>query len=612
MCFHIKHKWKSAAKLSLDMVVICAFAGSVSYCSATEDFFDTRATELESKNTLRAIETARETPDVRIPRPQIYTDPPLIVEGTVAGKKDAKLYYFSKYHIVDKLITLFNQQFISTLYDNEGNPLPSVEYTVDQNPATHQLIISCPSVEYAQEVLVFLQQVDVPPIQIKIDCLVSEVYADHTLDWETTIEIQNLLGEEIALGGKTSDGGLLPAFPGAALRDVARSKFGLKTGYVRDPGVQGHEFTALVDVLVSRGYLKILMNPSLEVVNGEMAYFEMTERVPLDTITISDREGELYVRTNYVEIVDALRITPHVFADGYIGLETYVLLGSKMTPEGVKQIPIVTKREVTIAENRIRRGESLIIGGIRKVEQRSVVRGVPGLKDIPLLGILFSSKDFEERAKEILFIITPTISTGGLPNKDIIADIQRKHTSVKNSDLIENMKDPFGAGAYTELVEQEAIQAEVGRLRAEMEKVVADRKAEELLKQIATASGHVEAETTRSERAVATAQTETEAAQAAIYAAKAEAAQIQVKIAAAQKLLEGEKAKIAKATAEQKQATEAAKIAVAAKAAAEKAQAEAVAAKAAAEKARAEAAAKLAEWMKTKKTNGENKPQTQK
>ena len=611
MRFHTEHKWRCAAKLSLDMVLICAFAGSVSYCRAAVDFMDSRPTELESRNILRGLETVRETPDVKMPRPHMYIDPPLIVEGTVAGRKDAKLYYFSKYHTADKLVALFSQQFISTLFDNEGNPFPSVPYTVDQNPSTHQIIVSCPSVEYAQGVLVFLEQVDIPPIQVRIDCLISEIYADHTLDWDTRLQVQNLFGSKITLEGK---------LPGAALRDLARSSFGLKTGRV-DGGYwdpvndrfvvteSGHMFGALVDVLSSRGYMKILMNPQLEVLNGQKATIRTQEYVTIDLVSTIDpitKNPFLYPQRH--TITDSLEVTPQVFSDGAIGLRTVAVIGSKATPEGVRQIPIVTERRITIAENRIRRGESLIIGGVRKAEQRSVIRGVPGLKDIPVLGFLFSSKDFEERAKEILFILTPTISTGGLPNKDIVADTQRKHTPVKNSDLIENLKDPFGSGAYTELVEQEAVQAEVGRLRAEMEKVVADRKTEELLEQIAMASGRVKTETTQGERAVATAQTETEAARVAIEAAKTEAAQIQVKIAAARKLLEGEKAKIAQAAVEQEQATEAAKIAVAAKAAAEKAQAEAVAAKVAAEKAKAEAAAKMAEWLKTK---GESKPQTQ-
>lgn len=268
-------------------------------------------------------------------------------------------------------------------------------------------------------------------------------------------------------------------------------------------------------------------------------------------------------------ITDSLEVTPQAFSDGTIGIKTVALIGSKGTPEGVRQLPIVTTRKITIAENRIRRGESLVIGGIRKSEQRSVVRGVPGFKNIPILGVLFSSKDFEERAKEILFIITPTISSGGVPNKDIVADVQRTHTPIKSSDLIEHLKDPFGSGAYTALVEQEAIEAEVGRLRAEMEKTVADRKGEELLKQIATAGRQV--------------------------------AQIRTQIAAAQKLLAGEKARITAAAAEQKQATDAAKTAAAGAVAAK---AEAAAAKAEAAKAKAEAEARLAEWLEVKKANG--------
>ncbi|MCD6393477.1 MAG: hypothetical protein J7M40_08210, partial [Planctomycetes bacterium] len=575
MRFRVKHNWRYTAQHAMALLLICALAGPISYCTAGGDFFDVRPTELESRKTLREVETVPETPNVHIPRPSVYTDPPQIVEGTVNGKPDAKLYYFTRYHVVDKLVTLFNEQFLRALYDNEGNVIPGVPYTIDSISATHQIIVSCPSVEYAQQVLYFFEQIDVPPIQVRIDCLISEVYADHTLDWETNLQVQNLVGSKIALEGK---------LPGAALRDLARSSFGMQTGRVEggywkeatsnDPAYfvatdPGHVSGALVDLLTSRGYLKILMNPQLEVLNGQTATIRTQEYVTLDQIsTINPITDKPFLYPNRVTITDSLEVTPQAFSDGTIGIKTVALIGSKGTPEGIKQIPIVTERRVTIAENRIRRGESLIIGGIRKSEQRSVVRGVPGLKNIPILGILFSSKDFEERAKEILFIITPTISTGGVSNKDIVADIQRKHTPIKNSDLIENLKDPFGSGAYTTLVEQEAIEAEVGRLRAEMEKAAADRKSEELLKKIATAGRQVEGEAKQGERAVATAKTETAAAKAAIVAAKAQAAETQTKIAAAQKLLADEKARVTAAAAEQKQATDAAKTAAGAAAAA--------------------------------------------
>ncbi len=551
-------------------------------------FLHSKPTELESRRILRDLETVRETPDVQMPIPEVYTRPPEIVEGSVSGVPDAKLYYFAKHQTVEALVKLFNEQFVASLNDNEGNALPAVAYTADINPATHQIVVSCPSVEYARQVLYFFEQVDVTPIQIQIDCLISEVYADHTLDWETRLQIEDLFGQEINLIGK---------LPGAALRDIARSTFGLTMGYVDED----NKFSALVDALVSRGYLKIVMNPRLEVVNGQTATITATENVTIDQITIARGKDLILSPRRYV-VVDSLQVTPHVFSDGMIGLKTVAVIGSKATPEGVKQIPIATERRITIAENRIRRGESLVIGGITKTEQRSVVRGVPGLKDIPLLGILFSSKDFEERAKEVLFILTPTISSKGRPNKDVTAHVQRKQTPVRNSDLIENLKDPLGRGAYTQLVEEEAIRAEVARVRAEMEKAAAERKTEELQKSIDIAARRAEEERKQVERLTASSQTAVEAAEAAAKAAAAELAQAQALTAETARLAEQEKQRAAAAAAESQtaidRAAKAAVVAEAAKAAAEKAQGEASAAKAAAEAARKEAEHKQAEWLR--------------
>ena len=95
------------------------------------------------------------------------------------------------------------------------------------------------------------------------------------------------------------------------------------------------------------------------------------------------------------------------------------------------QTAIITERSIDVEENRIAPGDSLVIGGMRKSEERSVVRGVPFFKDIPIFGVLFSSKDYEEKATEIIFILTPTISSGGIPNAEMLDEIRGKHSSVK-------------------------------------------------------------------------------------------------------------------------------------------------------------------------------------
>jgi hypothetical protein len=572
------------------------------------DFFESKPTELESQKTLRELNKVRMVENADIPVPAVYKEPPKIVEGTIGDLTDAKLFYFSKYHDVDMLKGLVDSQYVKKFFDAKGKATPVVDYNVSTNPATNQIIVRCPTVVDAEQVLAFLEKVDVPPVQVKIDCIISEVYADHTLDWETRLEIQNLFGEGINLAGK---------LPGAALRDIARSTFGLKAGYVQNGSYDqaadsftvadtGHMFGALIDVLVSRGYLKILMNPQLEVVNGQTATIVTSEHVPLDVITSVDSVSDVITQqTEYVDVVDSLTITPHVFADGYIGIETRAVIGSKSTPEGVKQLPIVTKREVTVKENRIRNGESLVIGGIRKTEQRSVVRGVPGLKDIPVLGVLFSSKDFEERGKEVMFILTPTISTGGGSNEEMVAEIRRKHTAAKNTDsVLGSLKDPFGTGAYTELVEEEAIHAEVERIKAEMERAAADRKVMDLTEQLRVATEKAEAEKEKSTRIEVQAGTRAQTAGSEAQAAQAAAAKAAEDAAAAAKELEAEKARAETANAEKDKAISEARKKIAD---AEKAKTEAEADKAEADKAKADADAQIEAWMKAAKEKQEKK-----
>ncbi|MBN1124782.1 MAG: hypothetical protein JXA82_07235 [Sedimentisphaerales bacterium] len=565
------------------------FWTSMSLCIASlisgcGDFFASKPTEIESRNLLRELETVKISPGQDIPLPDAYREPPKILETIVGDKKDARLFYFSRYHTVDKLKALIDQQYMK-VFQVGKQQLPRPDYNVAINAGTNQMIVRCPSVEDAQEVLKFLERVDVPPIQVRIDCLISEVYADHTLDWETRIDIQNLFGEAIELSGY---------MPGAALRDAARNNFGLDVGYEDRNAKPGHEFSTLVDLLVSRGYLKILMNPSLEVVNGETAKINTSDHVRLDDVQDILPTGYIKTTTRYIDIIDSLEITPRVFADGFIGIKTRALIGSKATPEGVTQSPIITTREINVDENRVRPGQSLVIGGIRKTEQRSVVRGVPFLKDLPFVGILFSSKDFEERGKEVLFILTPTISTGGVPNEEMVAEIQRKHSPIRDRSFMEHLVDPLGTGIYTELVEEEATNAEVRRTRAEMQRLAAERKAKELEAELTKVSDQADQATQRADQA----QAETEAVKGAVEEQKAKAT-------AAQQ----EKEKLA---AEVQKLAEAAK---AARAEADKAKQDAAAAKAAAEKAKKDAEAEIDKWMKQaeqKNKDGENPPPAEK
>ena len=517
-------------------------------------------TENEAERTLRDLKINM-APEPNVPIPEVYRTPPKIFEQIVGGTSEWKLFYFCKYHTSDELKTIIHEQFATKLFDEKGKSTSVEDYTVSSNPATNQLIVRCPARDDIDAVLETLNQVDVKPIQVKIDCLISEVYADMTFDRETTIAIDNLFGEKVVMNPAgtafgadvrqlVQDDKYLPAFPGASLREVARSRMGLNIGYINS-GLPGHGFTLLIDLLESRGYLKILMNPTLEVVNGGTAKVSSMQKVPIDRTTMRSTISDyLETSTTYEDVVDSLEITAHVFGDGFIGLETSITLGSKNTPEGVKQVPIITKKQIDNKENRIRQGESLIIGGIRKNEEYAVVRGVPILKDIPIIGFLFSSEDTESRAVETIFILTPTISTDGKSKKEVMKEVQRKHEPDTPSGLGEMITDPFGLKAREEEREQTVKDAEQSRLEAEVEKAQARidiREAEKRAQKAETELSRIETESEKIKTDAEKANTEAQA-----KAKAAEEAKVVADKAIAEAKKAQEEANKAKAEAEAK------------------------------------------------------------
>lgn len=512
---------KNCHKMSRREGILVAFAILASVgLAGCQDWPDERATTIEAQNILRDLGRIETIPDPNVQGPAIYKSPPKKIKQIVGGGEEWKLIYFCRCHTAEEMKRIINEQFATKLFDEKGKSTNISDYTVTANTATNQLIVRCPLEQDIDAVLEMIQEIDIPPIQVRIDCIVSELYADLTVDRETSMAIRNLFGEGITLGGQQNNGDL--AFPGAELRDPARAKFGLKVGVNRD------NFKALVDILVSRGYMKILMNPSLEIVNGETAKIQSKQHQPLQQITVqSGGYGGVPVlstQTEYYEVIDMLQITPHVYAEGYIGMETQAQIAAYLTPEGIKQTPIVTERMITNKDNRIRLGESLVIGGIRKSEKRDVIRGVPILKDIPILNLLFSGRDFEERATEVIFILTPSISTRGRPHKDMVEMLKDRHASPASRGLPETVLDPLGTKARREEEERRLDTARVAQQESEAQMTAARLQAIQTGQQVESLEAELEKNrATTAHLSATTQQAQAQAQQATAEAQKAQA-----------------------------------------------------------------------------------------
>ncbi|MEJ5258957.1 MAG: hypothetical protein WHS88_02080 [Anaerohalosphaeraceae bacterium] len=441
-------------------------------------FFERKSTEIESRLILNELSQVRENPHIANPLPLLYRQPPIRLKVP----DGVKLFYFTKHNPSGDLSFRSPDKAKEKEVHSLAGALRDLGYKVSSNPTTNQLIIHCADEAEADRVLDFLERIDVPPIQVHIDCLILERFGDITMDWETTLLMENLLGEGITLGASKYP---RSAFPGASLRESRRSEFGMDFGFWRNKGIDGRQIRLVVDMLESRGYLKILLNPSIETINGKSATISIRDNAPIELQVTAKGTSETnktitYTLTDYKWVADTLTVTPRVYADGSIGLQTSIAIGSKSKPEGVVQTSIITERSIQVEENRIAPGQSLIIGGMRKSENRSVIRGIPGLKDLPILGILFSSKDFEEKATEIIFILTPSISSGSIPYVEAAQMVRDKYEAPQRRQTLEEiLGDPTGADMYTGLLEKRAAEARAALVRAQREAEEAERLAQE-------------------------------------------------------------------------------------------------------------------------------------
>ena len=76
----------------------------------------------------------------------------------------------------------------------------------------------------------------------------------------------------------------------------------------------------------------------------------------------------------------------------------------------VEGIPSFRTRRASTS-TRLKDGETLVIGGLLQTNRRESVRGVPYLKDIPLLRYVFSDTDYTDEVIELMVIVTPTSSS---------------------------------------------------------------------------------------------------------------------------------------------------------------------------------------------------------
>ncbi len=170
--------------------------------------------------------------------------------------------------------------------------------------------------------------------------------------------------------------------------------------------------TAFIQFLETDADTKIIAQPRLRGLADEEIRSLVGQKVPIPQTTfapiaaggISQQPVTSFV---YQDVGLEIKIKPKIHFEKEVTLDLELKITS-IAGTGIAGIPIITTREVKNIL-RLKDGETNLLGGLLKDEERKSLKGIAGLKSIPLIGRLFSAEDTTVEQTDVVLTITPYI-----------------------------------------------------------------------------------------------------------------------------------------------------------------------------------------------------------
>jgi type IV pilus assembly protein PilQ len=258
---------------------------------------------------------------------------------------------------------------------------------VDADQRTNSLIIQ-EVPDNIDRVVDFIKQLDRPARQIKISAQLLEIYSNNDLE----------LGVDWTIAGSYRPNNERQ-IDQTAEQDGNRVTDPFIT-YTVGAMMRGWSVDAVISSIVSDGKGKVIAHPEITTIENKEASIQMGQRVPIKQF---DQSGNVVIQ--FEDVGTILKVTPHITADNQI-LMHLMPERSSVEPDPAGIIINTSNAETNVVVNN---GQTAVIGGLTsQIETKSTV-GIPVLKDIPLLGALFSYTQTHYEDRDLVIFVTPTI-----------------------------------------------------------------------------------------------------------------------------------------------------------------------------------------------------------
>lgn len=174
----------------------------------------------------------------------------------------------------------------------------------------------------------------------------------------------------------------------------------------------GGTINATLRAMEQSGVMRTLAEPNLTAISGESAKFLAGGEFPVPGGQSCDQSGVCQIQIQFKQFGVGLDFTPVVLSEGRISLKIGTEV-SELSPEGAIKLA-----SITIPALKVRRasstvelpsGGSLVLGGLLQEQTKQNINGVPALMNLPILGPLFKSRDYQMGQTELVIMVTPYV-----------------------------------------------------------------------------------------------------------------------------------------------------------------------------------------------------------
>jgi type II secretory pathway component GspD/PulD (secretin) len=285
----------------------------------------------------------------------------------------------------------------SSASTGEGTP-SGTQGTGAQTPAfagNIRTLLLYGSPESVQSALKTVQRLDQPPTQIRIEVIVTDISRNSLkelgLDYNwSKFGVQEIVrpGEQASITNETP------------LTPLDKSRFW------RTP----ISIEATLKAMEQRGAAKLLANPSVSVLNGEMAQVLIGDRILYPVVSGTTTAGTPLFDVREQEVGIVLQVRAYAEPGGTITLDIYpqVSIITGFLRVGESSFPQIATRELR-TKIRVRDGAQIALGGLIREEDVRTLQQVPILSLIPVLGELFKSRRRSTAQNELVIFLKPEV-----------------------------------------------------------------------------------------------------------------------------------------------------------------------------------------------------------